>query len=272
MSAPGPAEGKQVVALEVYGTRACVSVPDPELVPRVVEQFPRDSTACEPRPDDRSFALEIEDDGRYAVVEDGTVGERPPTLEGALGALRRRLFFYAMEHARDRLVVSAGAVGYEGHAIVLPGPTMAGKTRLVLALLRAGAEYYADDWALLDGDGRVHGYSSPIHVKNEGKVTPESLGAVRGAGPIPVGLIASVTYKQGSHWSHRRRTAGDGVLMLLRNAYGMDAPDFALDAARSAAGRAVVLEGERGDAEEAAAALLECASEMSAQTPPGRSP
>jgi hypothetical protein len=270
MSALGSAGGKHVVGFEVYGARGSVSVTDPDVLARVVEQLPADWAPCDPRPGDRSFALEIEDDV-YAVVEEGIVGERPPTLEGALGALRRRLFFYAMEHARDRLVVSAGAVGHEGRAIVLPGPTMAGKSRLVVALLQAGAVYYADDWAVLDREGRVHGYPSLIFIKGEGKVTPESLGALRGEGPIPVGLIAGLTYKPGSQWSPRRRTAGEGVLMLLRNSYGMDAPDFAMEAARSATARALVLEGERGDAAEAAAALLKCASAAGTQAPPARS-
>jgi hypothetical protein len=270
MGAPESAGGAEVVGFEVYGARGSVSVTDPDVVPRVLEQLPTDSVRCEPRPGDRAFALRIANDG-YAVVEDGSVDERPTTLEGALGALRRRLFFYAMEHARNRLVVSAGVVGHEGRAIVVPGPTMTGKSRLVVALLQAGAVYYADDWALLDREGCVHGYSGPIHIKGEGKVTPESLGAVPGAQPIPVGLIASVAYRPGARWNAERRTAGDGVLMLLKNAYGMDVPDFAMEAVRSAAARALVLVGERGDAAEAAAALLECSSATSAQAPPARS-
>jgi hypothetical protein len=59
------------------------------------------------------------------------------------------------------------------------------------------------------------------------------------------------------------------MLMLLENRYGMDEPAFAMEAARRAAAPAVVLEGVRGDAAEAAAALLEIASGGAAQPPPG---
>lgn len=249
--------GANVVAYEVYGTRVSVSVARADLVPQVAAQLPVNATPCAPSPGDRRFALEIADDGTYAILCDGTVLGRPPELEGALQGLRIQLFFHAMKHARDRLVVHAGVVGHVGRAIVLPGPRMIGKTTLVAALLRAGATYYADDWAVLDGQGLVHPFPTRLFIKGEDDLSPESLGGVTGGRPIPVGLIASIAFRDGASWRPRRRTPGEGVLMLLRNAYGMDAPDVAIQSARSAAAGALVLEGERGDAAETAAALLE---------------
>ena len=136
-----------VVGFEVYGIRGRVTVPSAELAAPVVEQLPLHAVRCEPRPDDRHFAIEIADDGDYVVVDDGTEIARRSEIEGALYMLRRHLFFLVMQHARDHLIVSAGVVGHQGRAIVLPGPTMVGKSRLVAALLRAGALYYTDDWA-----------------------------------------------------------------------------------------------------------------------------
>lgn len=269
MSAPTPSEDPFVVAFEVYGTRLSVSVPRLELVPRVIDQFPADATPRDPRPGDRQFVLEIGEDGRCAVVLDGTVLNPPQPLEGALAGLRRQLFFHSVDHARDRLVVSAGVVGHEGRAIVLPGPTMIGKTTLVAALVRAGAVYYAEDWGLLDREGLVHPLPTLLYIRNKQKVSVESLGGVRGDQPIPVALIASITFRLGAGWNPRPRSQADGMLMLLRSAYGMDEPRFAMEAARRAAAEALVLEGERGDASEAASALLEIVSEPT-QTPPPR--
>lgn len=267
MSAPTPAEEPHVVAFEVYGTHVSVSVPRPELVPRVIDQFPADATECDPRPGDRQFALEIAEDGRCAVVLDRRVLHPPQPLEGALAGLRRQLFFHSVDHARDRLVVSAGVVGHQGRAVVLPGPSMVGKTTLVAALVRAGAVYYADDWALLDRGGLVHPFPTLLYIRNEEKRSVESLGGVRGDLPIPVGLIASITFRAGARWDPQRRTQADGVLMLLRSAYGMDEPRFAMEAARRAAAEALVIEGERGDASEAASALLEIVSEPTPSPP-----
>jgi hypothetical protein len=266
------ADGAHVVAFEVYGSRASVSVPHAELVPRVVDQFPVDATPCTPGPDDRRFALEIEEDGSFALLQDGTVMQRPPAIEGALTALRGRLFRHAIEHARDRLAVHAGVVGSGGRAIVLPGPAMVGKTTLVLELVKAGATYYTDDFALFDREGMVYPYHSLLYIKGEDKLNIDSVGGVRGHEPLPVGVIASVTFTDGVEWNPRPWTRGEAMLKLIRHAYGMDAPEIAMEAARNAAACAVVLEAERGEAAEAAAALLEIASQAAAQPPPGGSP
>jgi hypothetical protein len=265
-------EGQEVsahqVAFEVYGTSARVDVPDAELVPRVVDQLPLHATRCEPQPRDRRFALDRAEDGAYEVLEEGVVHARPPALENALAYLRYKLFDYAVHHARDHLVVSAGVVGCEGRAIVLPGPTRVGKTMLVAALLRAGAVYYADDWAILDAEGRVHPYPTRLFRLGSGKVSAESLGAATGESSIPVGVIALTTFEEGGRWNPQPRTPAQGVMMLVGNAYGMDDPPAAMKIAHAAAEHALVIEGERGEAEEAAAALLDIAS----QAPPGGRP
>jgi hypothetical protein len=264
VSAPKPAEEPRVVAFEVYGTRVSVKVPSPELIPPVIDQFPAHATPCEGKPDDPQFDLELGDDGRYAVVLNGKVLNPPQSLEGALGGLRRELFFHSVDHARDRLVVSAAVVGHEGRGILLPGPSMVGKTTLAVALVQAGAVYYADDWTLLDREGLVHPFPTRLYIKNEEKVSAEILGGITGDRPINVGLIASVTFRLGARWDPRRLTQAEGMMLLLRNAYGMDEPGFAMEAARQAATEAVVIESERDDASEAASRLLELVSEPTA--------
>jgi hypothetical protein len=264
---PRPAGGTSLVAYEVYGAGVSIGVPHTDLVPRVVAQFPADAIHREPGPDDWRYELTIDTDGRYAIVQHGKELAPPGPLERVLAALRRELFFHSVGHARDRLVVSAGVVAHAGRAILLPGRPMVGKTMLVAALVRAGAEYYyADDWALLDRDGLVHPFPTLLYIKNQEKLSVESLGGVRGDRPIPVGLIAILRYRPGSRWDPRPRTTADGMLALMRNAYGMDVPAFAMEAARNAASRALVIEGERDEASEAASALLELVSKAPAQT------
>lgn len=138
---------------------------------------------------------------------------------------------------------------------------MVGKTTLAVALVRAGAVYYADDWTILDRDGLVHPFPTPLYIKNKDKVSAESLGGVTGDRPINIGLIASLTFRVGARWDPGRLTQAEGMMLLLRNAYGMDAPGFAMEAARQAAAEAIVIEGERDDASEAASRLLEIVSE-----------
>jgi hypothetical protein len=60
------------------------------------------------------------------------------------------------ENARRWIFVHAGVVAWRGQAIVIPGATQSGKTSLVAALVRAGAEYFSDEYAVFDARGRVH--------------------------------------------------------------------------------------------------------------------
>ncbi len=252
------------VAFEVYGTTVQVTFPDAELVPQVVKLLPLHASRCEPRPPDRRFALERDGNDGHAVLEEGSVQARYASLENALAFLRHRLFYHAVHHARDHLIVSAGVVAQEGRAIVLPGPSWAGKTMLVAALLRAGAVYYADDWAILDPQGRVHPYPTRLFRLGDGKVTAESLGAVTGDTPIPVGLIALTAFAPDGRWDPQTRTPAQGMMMLVEYAYGLDDPSAAMKIAHSAAADAVVVQSERGEADEAAAGLLEIAAQARA--------
>ena len=85
----------------------------------------------------------------------------------------------------------AGVVGWKGWALVLPGKSGAGKTTLVAELIRAGATYYSDEYAVLDERGRVHPYARPLAVRVDGwrqrRRTPEWFGARRGTRRCPSG-------------------------------------------------------------------------------------
>jgi len=64
--------------------------------------------------------------------------------------LESDLRLHVAEGARSRVFVHAGVVGWRGGAILLPGRSLAGKSTLVDALIRAGATYYSDEYAVLD--------------------------------------------------------------------------------------------------------------------------
>ena len=169
---------------------------------------------------------------------------------------------YIALHAPDHVFVHAGVVGVEEHAIVLPGRSFAGKTTLVAALVQAGAEYWSDEYAVLDADGLVHPYPKPLSVRiNATRVTEErpieSLGGRAGDRPLPVAVIAFTRYRPGVAWSLRPCTAGEGAVKLLEHSIAARArPEQVLAAVRRAATDAALREGDRGDAEEAAGALL----------------
>ncbi len=124
-------------------------------------------------------------------------------------------------HAQGLVFVHAGAVAWQGRALVLPGRSGTGKSELVAALVRAGAEYLSDEFAVFADDGLVHPYARPMGLRqSDGRhlwIPAKTLGARAVAGPSPPGLIAFLRYSEGSRWRPRRLSAGQTLLGLLRH-------------------------------------------------------
>lgn len=164
------------------------------------------------------------------------------------------LHLYVGEMAHHRVFVHAGVVGYRGKAIVMPGDTLAGKTTLVAEFLRRGAQYYSDDFAVLDLQGRVHPYAKPLGMRQPGSLEqtacpPHLIGSRVGSRPIPVGLVLVTRYEAGRRWVPERLSPGRGVLELLRFTLpAQRAPETALVTLERVASRATVLAGPRGEA------------------------
>ncbi len=161
----------------------------------------------------------------------------------------------------------AGVVGWRGRAIVIPGHSFAGKSTLVAALVRAGATYYSDEYAVFDAHGRVHPYARPLALRDETggpsrKVQPEALGGPPGVKPLRVGLVVVTSYHAGASWRPRRLAPGRAVMALLANTVSIRRqPERSLATLRQVALEAPVLKGVRGEVEEMVDALLNKASE-----------
>jgi hypothetical protein len=70
------------------------------------------------------------------------------------------------EHSNEHLLFHAGSVAVGGAAVLLPAASGGGKSTLVTALVRAGAQYLSDELiALTFADGRVLPYPKPLAIK-----------------------------------------------------------------------------------------------------------
>ncbi len=143
-------------------------------------------------------------------------------LEEALAVLESDLKIHVAEKARGRVFVHAGVVAHQGRAILLPGRSHSGKSRLVDALVRAGCTYYSDEFAVLDARGRVHAYPAPLTLRGEDGAPPRRLRPPGTGGrgerrALPVGLVVVSRYRREARWRPRRISPGRGLLALLDN-------------------------------------------------------
>ena len=190
---------------------------------------------------DRLYSLIVAENGKQAKTRrfnllygDTEVVARGRSLDDVLDSFETDLQLYVAENARRRTFVHAGVVGYRNRAVVIPGRSHSGKTTLVAELVRAGAVYYSDEYAVLDSRGRVHPYTRPLAIRSEGefrgiKHPVEALGGVPGVRPLQVGLVVVSQYKQGARWRPRQLSKGEGALALLANTVSARAqPETAL--------------------------------------------
>jgi hypothetical protein len=170
---------------------------------------------------------------------------------------------YVAEMARRRVFVHAGAVGWRGKAIIIPGRSFSGKSSLVAELVRRGATYYSDEYAVLDARGRVHPYPQPLAIRRSGsakqkKCWAADIGGVTGTKLLPVGRVIVSRYEAGRRWRPERLSVGSAILELLDNTVpARRKPEVVVHALRSAVTGAVVLKGARGEARETAALILD---------------
>ncbi len=169
---------------------------------------------------------------------------------------------FVAEHAPHRVFVHAGVVGWQGRAIVIPGRSFSGKSTLTAALVRAGATYYSDEYAVLDKAGRVYPYNKPISLREEGsqyatEYPLSTFGGRAGKTPLPIGLVLISSFKAGALWRPRQLSAGRGVLMLLENTVSARrAPQLALATLQRAVANATIVQSARGEADEIAPLIL----------------
>ena len=114
---------------------------------------------------------------------------------------------------------------------------------------------------MLDSNGLVHPYPKPLSMRiNDTRETDEqpveSLGGRAGDRPLPVSVIAFTSYRPGAVWTSRARTAGEGAVKLLEHSIAARSRPEQVLAAGARPTNAMVLEGDRGDADEAASTLL----------------
>ena len=255
-------------SLRSFGVDIGIRSNDPETLQRIVEHLPPYWENLNTALVDRLYSI-LHRNGTGAgsrrlsiVYMNGQRLMRSEDLNELFSAFESNLRLYVAEFAKDRVFVHAGVVGWKGQAIVIPGRSFSGKSTLVTELVRAGASYYSDEYAVIDPDGRVHPYFKPIELREEGtykqaKFDVSSMGGHVGTESLPIGLVLMTKYKTGATWRPKKLTSGKAALELLDNTVSARRdPEAALSALRQVVADAEVLKGVRGEAEQTVPAIL----------------
>ena len=167
------------------------------------------------------------------------------------------------EFAVSRVFLHAGVVGWKGKAIIIPAKSFQGKTTLVKELTKLGAKYYSDEYAVLDDEGFVHPFPKMLSIRGKKDKyrqtdhTVESLGGVKGAEPLPVGMILLTEFEPQAEWHPQVLSEGVGIMEMLSHTIPIRYdPIFSLKVLNKTANRAIIVKMKRGEARSFAVKLL----------------
>jgi hypothetical protein len=258
-----------VLSFRAYGLRIAIRASDRHLLDLLPDRLPFGWIPTSSQEVDQLYSLIAAGETaggkrrRFNLLYgNGTRHLCSESLDETLDRLEADLQLYVAERARSRVFLHAGVVGWQGQAIVVPGRSFTGKSTLVAALVRAGATYYSDEYAVLDRSGRVHPFARPLSIREEAstvrrKQAVETFGGHAGSEPLPVGLVLVSRYRMGAQWRPRRLTPGQGVLELLDHAVpAQRRPRAVLATLVAVVAGAPVLKGVRGEAQDMLPALL----------------
>jgi hypothetical protein len=193
----------------------------------------------------------------------------PTEAEDLLDELEVEIRHHVALHARDHLFIHAGVVGIDGVAVVIPGASHSGKTTLVAELVRAGASYYSDEYAVVDPTGSVHPYAKPLSVRGSGATGGPAASVpvpakLTGEDPIRAGLIVVTEYRSGAQWLGRKCSRGQGALALVQHTVAARTrPADTFQAAIALTQQAQTIAGPRGEASRVVGSLVALAQSVS---------
>ena len=165
-------------SLKSYGVRIGIRSNDRAALERVCEYLPREWESASLPIVDRVYSILVGGAGPRAnlrrfnlLYADHIQLARSMNLDSVFDTFESDLRIFVAEFAKHRVFVHAGVVGWKGRAIVIPGRSYSGKSTLVAELVRAGATYYSDEYAVFDARGRVHPFQNPSSSARKGSIS-----------------------------------------------------------------------------------------------------
>jgi hypothetical protein len=256
------------IKFEAFGVRVGIEVNDARALERVQKIVPMNSTPLLADADtEHNFRLiwgedETKEDALYKGDEE--ISRRVDT-ERLVAVLDTYMRMTIGEYAPNFVFLHAGVVAWEGEGLIFPAKSFSGKTTLVAELIKKGALYYSDEYAVIDQNGLLHPYPKPLSIRKEGEHAQtdrsvDELGGRQGMEPVPVKLVFLTEFERNAEWLPQILTPGQGVMELLPHALGLRCnPEFTFKVLNLIGERAIIASSKRGEISDLASRLLKFA-------------
>lgn len=266
ISFTGSYMGKLV--FQSYGVKISVRVNDHAAIAKIKNILPFYSEVLDENDEaDHNFSLvwgisESEEGLEDALYQENEEVARRVDPERLIALLDTCIRMAIGEFAPRHVFIHASVVGWKDRALIFPAKSYGGKTTLAAELIKHGALYYSDEYAVIDEKGLAHPYPKPLSIRKEGEFTQTDrsvtdLGGEQGTQPIPVGMILLTQYERSAKWEPEMLSEGRGLMELIPHSLAIGSnPEFVLKVLNLITKRAIIAKSKRGEVSQFAELLL----------------
>ena len=261
---------KNLIKFQVYGVKIGIRTEETELLKAIGSNlervFPNGLEAVTEAQIEYHFLIEHRN-GKFELHRNGALLCEDERFEMFSAMVESRVRLTIAEFAVEKVFLHAGVIGWKGRAIIIPATSFSGKSTLVAALVKKGALYYSDEYAVLDAEGDVEPFPKWLSLRDDTddwiqtEHSVESLGGKAGREALPVGLVLISKYRRGKQnprrWQPKRLTQGEAMMEIIPHTFPItNKPKFVLEVLNKMLKRAIIVRTIRGEAVEFAESLL----------------
>jgi hypothetical protein len=221
-------------------------------------------TETEPLEAAHSFVYRWNPSGKDSFSKNGKKLYRAAHREKMLDIFGSEVRRTIAEFAVGRVFIHSGVVSWKGRAIVIPAKSFRGKTSLIIALVKRGALYYSDEYAVLDEEGFVHPFPKTLSVRGivdkyeQVECAVEEIGGKAAVAKARVGMFLITEYKPGGRWNPKVLSPANGILEIINHTLPIRAnPVEVLKILNRAVSGAVIVKSNRGEASKFADLIID---------------
>lgn len=259
------------INFQAYGVKIGIKADQEELLREVYLKLGRVfPNGLKPIPESEieyRFDIKSFENNKFELFRNGEKLCEDGSKDLFLSITESQLRITVAEFAVAKVFLHAGVVGWKGKAIIIPATSFSGKTTLVAELVKKGALYYSDEYAVLDAEGNVEPFPKWLSLRGitdeftQNDCSVESLGGTAGTKPMAVGMVLIAKYKSGKkiprRWQPRRLTPGEAMMEIIPHTLPIrNEPKFVLEVLNKLTDRAIIVRTMRGEAAEFAETLL----------------
>lgn len=244
----------QIVYTDVFSEREIVRVVK-NSVPVGLKKLLESNIEIKSANFEHAFSIELLEADKFSLKKNSEEELIFREKQSLLDRLESLIRLTVGEFAPTKIFIHAGVVELNGRALIVPARSFKGKTSLIVELIKSGAAYYSDEYAVVDESGFVYPFPKTLSVRGiidrytQLERPIEFYGARRGRKKIKAGLILITEYKKYARWKPQRLGQGETVLELISNTLPIrNRPEFTIKVLNKLASQALAVKSRRGEA------------------------